>query len=121
MRKRSNVALDTSRFTIGFARRAASYKRGYLAFWDVDRLRELATNAGPLQFVFAGKAHPQDADGKAVIRRIFDAAATLGDSTLRVVYLENYEIALAQRLVRRRGPLAQHRRSRRSKHRARAG
>jgi starch phosphorylase len=99
VKKRANVALDTSRFTIGFARRAAEYKRGYLAFWDVDRLREVAKKAGPLQFVFAGKAHPQDAEGKAVIKRIFDAAAVLGDETLRIVYLENYEIGLAQRLV----------------------
>ena len=99
VRRRANVSLDTSRFTIGFARRAAEYKRGYLAFWDVDRLRDVAKRAGPLQFVFAGKAHPQDADGKAVIRRIFDAAAVLGDATLRIVYLENYEIGLAQRLV----------------------
>ena len=99
VRKRANVALDTSRFTIGFARRAAEYKRGYLAFWDVERLRAVARNAGPLQFIFAGKAHPHDAEGKAVIRRIFEASAQLGDDTLRIVYLENYEIALAQRLV----------------------
>jgi starch phosphorylase len=99
VRKRANVALDTSRFTIGFARRAAEYKRGYLAFWDVERLRAVARTAGPLQFIFAGKAHPQDAEGKAVIRRIFEASAQLGDDTLRIVYLENYEIALAQRLV----------------------
>jgi starch phosphorylase len=99
VRKRSKVALDTSRFTIGFARRAAEYKRGYLAFWDLDRLRAVAEKAGPLQFVFAGKAHPHDNDGKAVIRRIFEAAAILGDEKLRIVYLENYEIALAQRLV----------------------
>jgi starch phosphorylase len=99
VRKRANVSLDTSRFTIGFARRAAEYKRGYLAFWDVERLRAVARNAGPLQFIFAGKAHPHDAEGKAVIRRIFEASAQLGDDTLRIVYLENYEIALAQRLV----------------------
>ncbi len=99
VRKRAGVTLDVSRFTIGFARRAAEYKRGYLAFWDPDRLREVVRAAGPLQFVFAGKAHPHDADGKAVIRRIFEAAAALGDDKLRIVYLENYEIALAQRLV----------------------
>jgi starch phosphorylase len=98
IKRRSGVTLDTSRFTIGFARRAAEYKRGYLAFTDTDRLRSLVKTSGPLQFVFAGKAHPQDADGKAVIRRVFEAAARLGDD-LKVVYLENYEIALAQRLV----------------------
>ncbi|GAC1544525.1 MAG: alpha-glucan family phosphorylase [Vulcanimicrobiaceae bacterium] len=98
IRRRTGIALDRGRFTIGFARRAAEYKRGYLAFWDLDRLRALAADAGPLQFVFAGKAHPQDQEGKAVIRRVFDAAERLGDE-LRVVYLENYEMALAKRLV----------------------
>ena len=96
--RRTGIDLDRSRLTIGFARRAAEYKRGYLAFLDPARLARIAAACGPLQFVFAGKAHPRDADGKAVIRRIFEAAATLGDA-LSVVYLENYEIALAQRLV----------------------
>ncbi len=96
--RRTGIQLDTTRFTIGFARRAAEYKRGYLAFWDLDRLRAIAAAAGPLQFVFAGKAHPQDDDGKAVIRRVFEAAARLGND-VRVVYLENYEMELAKRLV----------------------
>jgi len=98
VRRRTGVALDTSRFTIGFARRAAEYKRGYLPFWDLERLLEIAATAGPLQFIFAGKAHPRDAGGKTVITRIFDAAHKLGNA-VRVVYLENYEMALAQRLV----------------------
>ena len=98
IKRRTGVELDRARFTIGFARRAAEYKRGYLALWDLDRLRAIAADVGPVQFVFAGKAHPQDNDGKSVIRRIHAAAAELGDA-VRVVYLENYEIALAQRLV----------------------
>ncbi len=96
--RRTGVGLDCARFTIGFARRAAEYKRGYLAFWNLDRLRAIARDVGPLQFVFAGKAHPQDNDGKSVIRRIHEAAAALADD-IRVVYLEDYEIVLAQRLV----------------------
>jgi starch phosphorylase len=98
IKRRTGIDLDRSCFTIGFARRAAEYKRGYLAFTDLDRLRAIAAKVGPLQFVFAGKAHPQDTEGKAVIRRIHEAALALGDD-LRVVYLENYEIALAQRLI----------------------
>jgi starch phosphorylase len=97
-RRRTGVTLDRSAFTIGFARRAAEYKRGYLAFWDPERLNARAADVGPLQFVFAGKAHPNDADGKAVIRKIFAAAEKFGD-LLKFVYIENYEILLAQRMV----------------------
>ena len=96
--QRTGVKLDTSRLTVGFARRAAEYKRGFLAFSDPERLRAIAATAGPLQFVFGGKAHPRDEGGKDVIRRIFEAAAQLGDA-VRFVYLENYEMAIAQRLV----------------------
>jgi len=98
IKRRTGVELQRQCLTIGFARRAAEYKRGYLAFHDVERLLRIAQTAGPLQFVFAGKAHPHDDEGKGVIRAVFEAAARLGDA-LRVVYLENYEIALAQRLV----------------------
>jgi starch phosphorylase len=98
IRRRTGVVLDTSRLTIGFARRAAEYKRGFLALSNVERLRAIAAKAGPIQFVFAGKAHPRDEGGKAVIRRIFEEAAKLGDA-IRIVYLENYEMAIAQRLV----------------------
>jgi starch phosphorylase len=97
VRRRTGVVLDPARFTIGFARRAATYKRGYLAFWDAERLRAIAERIGPLQFVFAGKAHPRDADGKAIIRQIFQAASALGDR-VSFLYLENHEMALAQRL-----------------------
>jgi starch phosphorylase len=98
VRRRTGVALDRSCFTIGFARRAAEYKRGYLAFADVERLKAIAASVGPIQLVFAGKAHPRDGGGKSVIARIFEAASQLAGS-VRVVYLENYEMTLAQRLV----------------------
>jgi starch phosphorylase len=98
VKRRTGVTLAPAHFTIGFARRAAEYKRGYLPFWDINRLAAIAAKLGPLQFVFAGKAHPNDEDGKGVIRRIFESGAQLGDK-LTFVYLENYEIALAQRMV----------------------
>lgn len=97
VRRHPGTTLDPAKFTIGFARRAATYKRGDLAFYDIERLRGIAKRVGPLQFVYAGKAHPRDAEGKAVIRRIFEAGASLGD-LLSSVYLENYDMALAQRL-----------------------
>jgi starch phosphorylase len=85
-------------FTIGFARRATTYKRADLLFDDVARLRALNRAAGPLQIVYAGKAHPRDEGGKELIRRIFGRIAELHDE-LRIVYLEDYDMALARRMV----------------------
>jgi starch phosphorylase len=93
----TGVQLDEKVFTLGFARRATGYKRGDLLFTDLERLKKIARQAGPLQLVYAGKAHPRDDGGKAIIRRIFEAAATLAGD-VRVVYLENYDMALGKLL-----------------------
>lgn len=93
----TGVQLDEKVFTVGFARRATAYKRADLLFTDLDRLKRIARDAGPLQLVYAGKAHPQDEHGKAIIRRIFEAAAAL-TGEVRVVYLENYDMALGKLL-----------------------
>jgi starch phosphorylase len=98
VKRRSGIQLDSATLTLGFARRAATYKRADLLFTDLDRLRLIVRQAGPLQVVYGGKAHPRDEAGKAVIRRIFEAAAALGDS-MRVVYLEDYDMALAKVLI----------------------
>jgi starch phosphorylase len=93
----TGAQLDEKVFTLGFARRATGYKRGDLLFSDLDRLKRVARDAGPLQLVYAGKAHPRDEYGKAIIRRIFEAAAALSDH-VRVVYLENYDMNLGRLL-----------------------
>jgi len=95
--RRTGVRLDPAAMTLGFARRATAYKRADLLFSDLDRLRRIASQVGPLQVIYGGKAHPRDEGGKALIRRIFEAAAALGD-TVRVVYLEEYDMALAKYL-----------------------
>ena len=92
------TVLDPAVLTIGFARRATEYKRTDLVFHDLDRLREIARNAGPLQFVFAGKAHPRDEGGKRLIQSVVNAGRALGDQ-VRVVYLANYGMDLARLLV----------------------
>jgi starch phosphorylase len=96
--QRTGTSLYSNAFTIGFARRATTYKRGDLLFHDVARLLALHERAGPIQLVFAGKAHPQDEGGKALIRRIFEHIAAL-KGRLGVVYVEDHDIALARRLV----------------------
>lgn len=91
----TGIQLDESIFTLGFARRATAYKRADLLFTDIDRLKQITRSGGPLQLIYAGKAHPRDEGGKAIIRRIFEAAAALAND-VRVVYLENYDMALGK-------------------------
>ena len=95
--RRTGVRLDPSVMTIGFARRAATYKRADLIFTDPDELRTIAREVGPLQFVFAGKAHPADSPGKSLIHRVFEAREQLHD-TVPIVYLEEHDMALGRLL-----------------------
>ena len=96
--RETNAGMDRDYLTIGFARRATSYKRFDLLFSDLDRLRRIATSAGPLQVVYAGKAHPQDEEGKRLIQRIYQARHALKEE-VRVAYLQNYDIELAKALT----------------------
>jgi glycogen phosphorylase len=98
VRERSGVALAGSAFTIGFARRATAWKRADLLFHDLARLRHVQAAAGPFQLILAGKAHPHDDSGKDLIRRLFGMIRELGEK-IRVVYLEDYDMALAQLMV----------------------
>jgi starch phosphorylase len=96
--RRTDVILDEKAFTLGFARRAAMYKRAPLLFTDLERLRRIAAEVGPIQIVYAGKAHPRDEGGKQIIQEVFRAAEAL-HGAIRVVYLENYDMRLALDLV----------------------
>jgi starch phosphorylase len=95
---RTGSVLDPAAFTIGAARRATAYKRMGLLFTDLDRLRALVDEVGPVQVVMAGKAHPGDRPGQQLIVELFRAARMLG-SALPVVYLPGYAMALAKLLV----------------------
>jgi glycogen phosphorylase len=99
VRSRTGVELRSDIFTIGFARRVATYKRADLLFTDPHRLVRLAAQAGGLQILFAGKAHPHDEPGKSLIRRIFEVAASVKSDALKIVYLENYEWRLGALLT----------------------
>ena len=93
--RETNVGFDRDVLTIGFARRAAAYKRGTLIFHDLDRLAKIADRGGVLQIVFSGKAHPHDQDGKDMIRRVHEVRGLL-KSSVRVAYLSNYDMVLAK-------------------------
>ncbi len=93
--RETNAGFDRDVLTIGFARRAALYKRGTLIFHDLDRLKAIARQVGPFQLVFAGKAHPRDQDGKDMIQRIYEARKAL-EGAVAIAYLNNYDMALAK-------------------------
>lgn len=91
--------LDPNALTIGFARRFVRYKRGNLLLSDPQRLLRLLTDSKkPVQFVFAGKAHPRDSEGKDIIRDIVHFA-NQHDVRRRIVFLENYDMDMARFLV----------------------
>jgi starch phosphorylase len=89
--------LAAGALTIGFARRAAAYKRADLIFSDLARLRAIRRRA-PFQLIFAGKAHPRDEGGKELIRKVSRFARELGED-VPVVYLPDYGLDLAKLLV----------------------
>ena len=85
--------------TIGFARRFATYKRAHLLFRNLDRLAQIINNAEmPVQFVFAGKAHPADKAGQDLIKMIVEISKR-PEFMGKIVFLQNYDIELAQHLV----------------------
>jgi len=91
--------LSADSLTIGFARRFATYKRAYLLFKDEERLKKiLSSTSRPVQFIFAGKAHPADKEGKEVIARIIHIARQDGFKN-RIVFLEDYDLETARYLV----------------------
>jgi glycogen phosphorylase len=95
--RETNIGFEHDMLTIGFARRAAAYKRADLIFRDVERLKAIAQQTGRFQLVFAGKAHPRDQDGKQVIHHIHEVSAALR-GIIAVSYLSNYDMALAKLL-----------------------
>ena len=95
----SGVLLDPYALTIGFARRFATYKRANLIFRDYDRLLKMVTNPRmPVQFIFAGKAHPADEPGKLMIQEVYRAVkdARFGG---RLAFLEDYDMNIARYMV----------------------
>jgi starch phosphorylase len=91
-------ALDPDVLTIGFARRFATYKRATLILQDPERLMDIVCSDRPVQFIFAGKAHPHDNEGKEFIRQIIHFVYGT-DCRNRIVFLEDYDMVIARYLV----------------------
>jgi starch phosphorylase len=95
----ADEVLDPEALTIGFARRFATYKRGTLLLRDMDRLGRILNNpTRPVQIIFAGKAHPADFEGKELIRQIIQLSFQ-DQFRHRVVFIEDYDMAVARRMV----------------------
>jgi glycogen phosphorylase len=92
------TGLDGDRLTLGFARRVATYKRLALLFSDADRITSLLAMPDTVQFVIAGKAHPKDEEAKASLAQLFRESWP-ADVAARLVFLEDYDMAMARRLV----------------------
>jgi starch phosphorylase len=96
---RAGDLLDPSALTIGFARRFATYKRALLLFKDAERLVQImGDRSRRVQFVIAGKAHPEDLQGREVIRELIHRARR-DELANRIVFVENYDIEVARQLV----------------------
>ncbi|MFZ0213132.1 MAG: alpha-glucan family phosphorylase [Candidatus Acidiferrales bacterium] len=91
----TGVRLSENAMTLGFARRAATYKRADFLFSNTERLKWIAQHVGPFQIIFSGKAHPHDEPGKALIRRVYEMIAQL-KGIISIAYIENYDIRWAQ-------------------------
>jgi len=97
--RRAAEVLDPNAFTIGFARRFATYKRATLLFRDVERLKRILLNKDmPVQVVIAGKAHPKDQPGKSFIREIVQLSRD-PDLWKHLVFVEDYDMKVARELV----------------------
>ncbi|MBT8042617.1 MAG: alpha-glucan family phosphorylase [Pontiella sp.] len=94
----TNAGFDTSVFTIGFARRAATYKRADLLLHDIEWLKSIVDKVGNIQIVYAGKAHPKDQPGKEFVQRIIQARDALAPK-IKMVYLVNYDWELGQMMT----------------------
>jgi glycogen phosphorylase len=94
----TNKSFDKNILTIGFGRRADSYKRNNLVFQDIQRLRQIASKYDGIQFVFAGKSYPDIEENEQMIREIYSHSLNLNEA-FRVVYLENYDMEIAKLMV----------------------
>ena len=91
--------INPNALLIGFARRFATYKRAHLLFTDLDRLSKIVNNDKfPVQFIYAGKAHPADGAGQDLIKRIVEISK-MPQFLGQIIFLENYDMTVSKRLI----------------------
>jgi starch phosphorylase len=98
VKAQTGTVLEANVLTIGFARRATAYKRANLVFHDLERLKAICRSAGPVQLIFSGKAHSNDADGKGQIQRILQTRDLLKPA-VPIVYLTDYDMSIAKVMI----------------------
>ncbi len=92
---RYNCGMNYDIFTIGFGRRQTAYKRPDLILSDPERLMQIAEKTGPIQIIYAGKAHPKDGSGKESIKKIVQVMKSIGGK-INITYIHNYDISIAK-------------------------
>jgi len=99
--KRFNVGMNYDDFTIGFGRRQTAYKRPDLLLSNIDRLLNIADKVGPIQIIYAGKAHPKDGSGKDTIRNIFNSMKSINkmNRKVKIAYIHNYDMTIGKMMT----------------------
>ncbi len=98
VKEKTGTELSPDIFTLGFARRFATYKRPNLIFQNIDRLLQINEEVGALQIIYAGKAHPNDNAGKDMIKEVIRIKEELKDK-IKIVFLENYDMNVAKKMI----------------------
>ncbi|MCX6665466.1 MAG: alpha-glucan family phosphorylase [Euryarchaeota archaeon] len=99
---RYNVGMNYDYFTIGFARRQTAYKRPDLLISDPQRLINIAEKTGPIQIIYAGKAHPNDGSGKESIKNIFRVMKSMNgnmNGKVKIAFIHNYDMAIGKMMT----------------------
>jgi len=99
--ERYNIGMNYDDFTIGFGRRQTAYKRPDLLLSDKERLVQIAEKAGPIQIIYAGKAHPKDGSGKDTIRNIFNSMKQINamNRKVKIAYIHNYDMSIGKMMT----------------------
>jgi len=96
--ERYNAGMNYNDFTIGFARRQTAYKRPDMLISDPNRLTQIAEKAGPIQIIYAGKAHPKDESGRDTIKKIFEIMKTI-QGKVKITYIQNYDMMIGKMMT----------------------